>query len=143
VISFKPIQPFLLLSSDEMRFRLLRQLEEVLDVPSADLRLLSGLTEPLEGELPDRLQHGEALLCSCGSHQALVHQRGEAVEDVEGEISPVTHLLGGLKAPASGEDPEATEELLLVFGQKLVAPRDRTLERPLVLGPRGRGRLCP
>ena len=68
------------------------------------------------------------------AHQALVDKGGETVQDVRGEIASVTHLLGGLEAPASGEDPEAIEEDLLVLGQKLVAPRDRSLERLLALG---------
>lgn len=103
---------------------------------------LTRLLELLEGELPDRLQHREALALSLHcSHEALVHQGGETVQDICCEIAPVTHLLGGLEAPTSGKHTEATEEPLLFWGQEAVAPCDRSPEGPLALGcipsPRG------
>jgi len=60
------------------------------------------------------------------AHEALVHEGRETVEDVCVEVAPVADLAGGLKAEASGEDAEAAEEPLLVRGQKVVAPRDRS-----------------
>ena len=68
--------------------------------------------EALGGELADRLQHPEAV--ARVAQQALLDER---LEDVEVGVADV---FGGVERAPAGEDGEAGEELLLVFGEQVV-----------------------
>ena len=88
--------------------------------------LLAGCVEPLERELPDRLEHPEALLAvriGAAADEALVEQRRQRVE------VGAADLLGVLERGAAAEHREPGEERLLVLAEQVVAPRDRRAQR--------------
>src|SRR5680860_250955 len=62
VLKFESSKPHdLFVALCRMRLRLLRQRPEELGMSASELLRLPGLLEHLQCELPDRLQHGEAL----------------------------------------------------------------------------------
>ena len=66
--------------------------------------------------------------------KALVDQRGDAIEDVETEVTGgIANPLGGLKRAAADEDAEPTKEHLLLGREQIVAPGDRRAQGPLAL----------
>ena len=82
-------------------------------------RLLAAGRQLLQPELADRLQHHDSAARrptrSCLPQQALVDQRGDAIEDVEGEIPRrAGHRLGRLQRAAADEDRQPPEERLLL-----------------------------
>ena len=97
-----------------MRRRLLGQLEVVLGVSTTEVFVRA---EPFERVLADRLEHPEPL--PGVAKKALVHEALERVEIGTGD------RLGCVQRAPAGEYCEAGEELLLVVGEKLVAPVDR------------------
>jgi len=101
------------------------ELEEVLGVAPAQSVGLTRLIEPVEGELPNRAEHREALAAPLD--EALLDERLELVEIRAGDT------LRRDERPAADEDREPSEEHLLVGREQLVAPRDRVRERSLPL----------
>ena len=92
--------------------------------------LLAGCVEPLERELPDRLEHPEALLAvriGAAADEALVEQRRQRVE------VGAADLLRVLERGAAAEHREPGEERLLVLAEQVVAPRDRGAQRGMAL----------
>ena len=88
--------------------------------------LLAGRVEPLERELPDRLEHPEALLAvriGAAADEALVEQRRQRVE------VGAADLLRVLEGGAAAEHREPREERLLFLAEQVVAPRDRRAQR--------------
>ena len=114
--------------------------QEEAGVAIAGGRLLAARLQPLQPELPDRLQHPEARLALRAlllPQQALVNQRGDPREDIERPIW-IGDRLGRLQRAATGEDAEAAEEGLLVLGR---AGRDsrRSYRAASAAVPAGRG----
>ena len=92
--------------------------------------LLARGLEPLERELPDRLEHPEALLAvriGAAAEEALVEQRRQRVE------VGAADLLGVLERGAAAEHREPGEERLLVLVEQVVAPGDRGAQRGMAL----------
>ena len=87
------------------------------------------LEQPLAAVLAERLEHDEARLAVVGHalhEQAVVDERGDAVEDVDAQVlAGVADGLGRLERAAAGEDRQAAKELLLGRCQQVVAPLDR------------------
>ena len=98
----------------------------------------------LESELAHSLQHGEARLpaWTCFlSQQALVQERGDALERVDHRFTEYTRDgLRRLQREPTDEDREASEQRLLLGRQQVVAPGDGRTHRLLPL-PGGRARL--
>lgn len=70
--------------------RLLGDLDVVLGMTATDGRFLPGFGEPLAPVLADRLEHGEARLALDGvdaSHEVVVHQGNQTIQDVPPELS--------------------------------------------------------
>src|SRR5919109_1791694 len=119
-------------------FDRLGELGEVLGVATPHLVRLTRLLETLDGVLPDRLEHREAL--DLPPNEALVEQRRENVD------VGLAHRLGGLECEPTREDGQSAEEPLLFGRTKLVTPLDRRPERLLTLwevAPRGCQRRQP
>ena len=95
------------------------------------------LAQPLPSVLAERLEHDEARVAVVGhalDEQAVVDERGDAVEDVDAEVlAGVADGLGRLERAAAGEDREAPEQRLLGRRQQVVAPVDRAAQRLLAL----------
>jgi hypothetical protein len=96
--------------------------------------------EPLRGVRPDRLEHHQARLAVVAvstPDQALVEERGDAVERIE-VGSDVTGQRGGDRldrlGQGRGKEGEEHEEALLAGLEEVVAPLDRRPERLLALG---------
>ena len=98
-------------------------------------RGLSMLEQPLPAVLPERLEHDEAQFAVLGHslcEEAVVHERGDAVQDVDAQVlAGVADGLRRLERAPSGEDRQAAKELLLGRGQQVVAPLDRLAQRLL------------
>ena len=128
--------------SKSSRSRSFEQSEEEPGVAISDGRLLAARRQPLQPELAHRLQHPEARLALDAlllAQQALVDQRGNAVEDIERPLR-VDDRLGRLQRAAAGEDGQAAEEDLLLRGEQVVTPGDGVAHRLLPRRER-RGRL--
>ena len=101
-------------------------------------RLLAAFDELLACELANRLHHPHAgfpvgLLAQL--QQALVHQRVDAVEDVDAEILlRVGDRLGRLERAAADKDRQSAEEALFGLTEQVVAPRNRAAQRLLSSG---------
>jgi hypothetical protein len=111
-------------------------------VAAAD-RLRVGLLVELLGQIfADDLEHRESRLgrglravVRDRPDEALVDQRGKAVERVDPELVPeVAHLLGRLERPTAGEHRQTGEQPSFSGIEQLVAPVDRGMERPLAGG---------
>src|SRR5437764_10187314 len=95
------------------------------------------LDEACERELADRLQHPEARF-AVGivtlAQQALLDQRGQAVEDVDAEL-PVRTAdgLGSIEPASADEDAQSRKETALRLREELVTPRDSRPQRLLAL----------
>ena len=88
-------------------------------------RLLAAVHEPFQGELADRLEHGEAWFDAVRRdplHQALVDQGRDRVQCRRSLTR--AHRLRGHQAEPAGEDRQPPEEGLLGGGQQVVAPGD-------------------
>src|SRR5919197_5158399 len=103
-----------------MRFGLLREGHEVLEVLPPDRVDLARARQALEGVLPDDLEHREPRL-AVGlplPHQALVDERCKSLEDA---AVTAADGLGRLESAAPGEDAEPGEELLRIRLEQVVA----------------------
>ena len=133
----EPVEPSRRVRPDQVRTRLLREVEERERVTPLAVRPLAGPVEPLTGELAQQgvaLEPRLAVVGRLDLDQALVRQRLEAVDDEHLERRVRVHdVLGDLGAPAAGEDRTPPEDRLLVGRQEVVAPGDRTTQRPLAL----------
>src|SRR6266511_2983470 len=107
----------------QVRLRLLGQGQEVLGVAPTQVLGLARFLKPLEGVLPDRLQHPEPVLGM--AQQALVH---EGLQDVEVGLC---HGLRGLQGAAASEHGEAREQLLLLSREEVEGPLDHGPKGPL------------
>ena len=83
--------------------------------------------QPLGGVFADRRKEEEASFRRL-PQEALLDQRAQSVE------VGVANLLGRVDVEAPGEDRQPAEQLLLVVGEKVVAPVDRRAERSLPFG---------
>ena len=112
-------------------------------------RLFARLRQPFEPELADRFQHqvaGDAARSRLVPQQAVVHERGDAVERQEDRRKRIrTHPVWSRRSAAptasaasSVKPPTKTARRrksdLLVARQQVVAPGDRVAHRPLALG---------
>ena len=109
--------------------------EHVGRVGALGRRGLAVLEQPLPAVLAERLEHDEARLAVLGRplhEQAVVHERGDAVQDVDAQVlAGIADGLRGLERAASGEHRQAAKELLLGRRQQVVAPLDRLAQRLL------------
>ena len=90
-------------------------LSELREPPRMQLGVVAGVglvSEPLDGELTDRLEHPEAV--AGVSEEALVDKR---LKDVQ---VGVNDLFGRVEGAAASEDGEAGEELLLAVAEQVV-----------------------
>src|SRR5688572_18561613 len=95
----------------------------MIEVAPMDLRRVVQVLQPLDRKCSNRLEHPEASAGACD--QALIGQGGKRVE------VGVDHVLGGVERPSTSKYREASEEALLVIGQKVMAPFDRRAQRCL------------
>ena len=126
-----------LLPAGELRLRSRGERDEVIAMPSADLRGLITALEVLGGIGPNRLQHPKPDRPLAGlevrNDQGLVHQSRGEVQDV-----PIVHRpagrdrFRGLQRPAAGENREALQQELLRGLELLVAPVDQRAKRPVM-----------
>ncbi len=88
--------------------------EHVRGVRALGRRGLAMLEQPLPAVLPERLEHDEARLAVVGrplDEQAVVDERGDAVQDVDAQVlAGVADGLRRLERAASGEDRQAAKE---------------------------------
>ena len=138
VLGFEPVHPRYLLRSHKLRLRFLGEEEEVLGVRLLDLPSFAALFELLPRVLVDGFEHHEAGFVFGAlflPEEALLQQRGDAVEDVDGQVAfRVADGLYGLQGPAPREDREPGEEGLLALLQQVVAPFYGPPERALARG---------
>ena len=125
VVALQPIEPGQRVES-QVRFGLLGQGQEVLGVAAPKLLGLTRLVEALRGVLADRLEHAEATIDE--AQEALVNERLERIEVGLG------HRLGGFERATAAEHGGATEKHLLVEGEQVVAPCDRSAKGALSFG---------
>ena len=132
----------------QVRGRRLRQPQVVGRVPPGDRLCLPVRHQPLQGVLPQRLQHLEAgvpLAVLLGEHQRAVDQPGQPVQHAARRDEPGParrcsslrahrvgrgrrigrHPLRRRQRPAAGEDGQAPEEGPLRLGEQGVAPVHR------------------
>ena len=123
MLHFEPVEPDRRAPVPQLRLRELAELEKVRGVPSPEILGATGISEPLECELADRLQHPEALVRM--AQQALVDKRLQRVQVC------VADALGRFHRAAACEHREPGEEPLLLVGEELIAPLDGGPQRPL------------
>jgi hypothetical protein len=122
--------------ADEVWFALLGESAKELCVPVSRTDLVRRSCKRLLGVLADGLEHSEA---HCGvesiapCHETAVHQRCESVKDLELEFLP-TYCLGSLEGPSAGENGQPSKESALLCIEEVVAPLDRSEQRPLANG---------
>jgi hypothetical protein len=107
---------------------------ERLGVPTPHMVLLAARPESLLGERSDRLEHGEpdpVVAAWIGLDEVLVGQAQERIQRV-GPI-PANDRFSLVEIEAALERGERAECRLEGRVEQVVAPRDRTLERPLAL----------
>ena len=105
-----------------MRLRLLGERQEVLGVPPSELVGLARGLEPLGS----RTRGSSRASSSEGrASESRLRRRLLSRSDCSVSGSASRDLLRGLVGAAAGEDGEASEELLLFFGEEVVRPLDR------------------
>ena len=119
---------------------LLAPVGEPAGVPVSGRGQLAGLAEAIEGELANRLQQSIPAVALVELHQALVHEPGEHVEDVDrgNEIAVARNGLGGIEGERPLEHCETAQHRLLGGVEQVDAPRNRRQQR-LLTGQRGAG----
>ena len=126
---------------DKSSPRLFREIQEVRRVPGGDVSPLSGLREPLERVLADRLQHAHARdrwPSSSTASRLCLASDSTSVEQVDGD-NPARILVGadrldGVEGGAAAKDAESGKKRLLRRFEEVVAPVDRGAERLLPCG---------
>jgi hypothetical protein len=107
VLRLETVQPESSVWPAKVRPGALGECEEVLGVSPAEPLGFATRLKPLQGELSDCLQHGEARLAIRTvdpAHEALVDQRRNAIQEVQGQsIAPVAHCLDGRERGATDE----------------------------------------
>ncbi len=119
----------------QVGLRPLRQGHAPVRVAAADRRLLAARGQPLQPELPHRLEHAVAPLdirSLVEAHEAAVNQRGHPLKNARA-VAAAAHRLCPVQRPAADEDREALEEVLLLGGEQIMAPGDRVPHRALPL----------
>ncbi len=106
---------------------------------------LAASIQLFERILTDHIQHAEAgcaiavtaFILVAQLHQALIHQRGQPVENVDAER---LHTVGRdadpcrrLECAPTSEDGQPPKEHLLFWGQQVIAPGERVAHRLLPL----------
>lgn len=114
-----PVEPGGPLGPASVRASFLGQGQVPALVGASNRRLLVAGQEPLARELPDRLEHAEAL--RLGQDEVLLDERLQPGGRVKHEIA-TAHRVGGSDRPSPGEHREPREEPLLHRRQQLVAP---------------------
>ncbi len=143
MVALQAVQRCALLGALQERRQALGQVEEDAGVPLPRGVGVAGCFEELRGELADRLEHGEARLPGFlgAADQALVDERGQALEDVDGRpVARTGHGLGHVEVPAAPEDRQASKQPALGLVQEVAAPGDRAPQRPLAVGQVAGGR---
>ncbi len=103
---------------------------------SADVLGIAVLLEAVRSEHPNRGQQPEPGPEGrrSGLHEAVVHQRGDALQDLDAELLGwAGHRLGLGHGEAAGEDRQPLEQPPFGISQEVVAPGDCALQRPLPL----------
>ena len=142
VVAFgvEPLEPAQLLRPEQRRFGVLRERKIEARVATPHGMAVAALLQPFERVLADRLQHPEAGLAAghrLRPQQVVVQQRLDAGGHVEREVP--RNRLRALEAEAPDEDAEAREQCLLLRAEEVVAPFDRSAQRPVPLGQAGAG----
>ena len=100
---------------------------EMVQVPITKLSSFARLLQPVDGVLPNHLEHPVADRGSALSrqHQRLVDQRGEQVEQrVAVNLTAGAHLLRRIERESTREYPQPPEQHPLLVGQQVVTPVD-------------------
>ena len=105
-------------------------------MPTSALLLLSGCTQPVQGIVPNQLQHTKA--CCLGGRylrldEAGIDQSREREDRLFGRPLSLgeAYRLCCLQCPASHKDAQGTKTALLVFREQLITPGDGVLHRLL------------
>ena len=122
-IDVQPVPPVDLAGRPTYLLARLGETEEVLGVPAAHFLSTPAVLELLDGVLPDRLEHRQAL--AVATHEVLVDERSDRGR------ARARHRLGVLSAATTDEGPERLEESPLVFVEQVVAPGDGRPQRLL------------
>ena len=132
----KAVQPVGLTGSREMRGDLLGDCEVGPGMASAEVLGIAALLEAVRSEHAHRGQQPEPGPEGgrSGLHEAVVHQRGDALQDFDAELLGwAGDGLGLGHGEAAGEDRQPLEQPPFGIAQEVVAPGDCALERPLPL----------
>ena len=84
--------------------------------------------EPVQCELPDRLQHAEADLSVAGGNredEAGVREHGQAGQDIQAGFLAGADSGRGLRREPAGQHGDAAEQAALAGREQVVAPADR------------------
>ena len=134
VLLVEAIEPERLVGARELGLGRQHQLEVALGVPPAQRPRARPAPRALERVLPDRLEQPEARLAVGAVRlpdEALVDERGEALEHLAEVHLVAADGVGDLERAAAREDAEPREQGLLGRLEQVVAPVDRVAERAL------------
>src|SRR5579871_2782341 len=122
VLALEALQPLREIGPQYARFGRLRQLQKKLQMPITPRFYLSGLPQPLPSIRSDRLQQTipRPALALLGNHQRLVYEGGQKIEDIIAVCS--TDGFCRFQRPTAGKHAEPRKQLLLVGGEKIIAP---------------------
>ena len=112
-------------------------------MPHSGHRFVPRLTQGRGCELPDRFKHPIARLpvrVRALTHEALVDQRTDPVEDIASEVITPANRFGSFKAAAPHEETEDVEQTSLRRRKQVIAPLDR---RPQTSADARRHRVRP
>ena len=131
------IEPGRRVGAGQVRSGGLGEVEEGQGVAALTVGSLARPLQPLGGELVQQRVALEAWIAVFGRQdldEALVRQRFEPVDDQQVERTVrVDDVLGTFGVPAAAEDGTSAKDRLLVVGQEVVAPGDRSAQGPLAL----------
>ncbi len=137
MLDLQAVEPGALADAREVGLGGLRQGQECRRVASPDLVELAGFLEALTSVVADRLEHPEAGFAGrlVLPDQALVDERGEAVEHVDADLGggPADRLRL-VERHAAREYRRPVEEPARAGVEQVIAPRDRPAQRLLALG---------
>ena len=123
-------EPTRLIASRKARLGLLRERDEVLEMPAARLVALARRAQPLDGVVAHELEQHEARLVGLAlRHEALVDERRKPFQD---RAVDSAHGFGRRERAPTGEHAELREEPLRAGLEQVIAPVERHAQRLLV-----------
>ena len=134
MLHVQPTEPGRLVRSDDLRFGLSCERQQVIQMGAADCRDFAGLDEPVSRVLPDRLEEPVPPLRArlVYDDQRLVYEPGQQVEDVAVIYAAAgTHLLGRFERPSTRKHRQPAEQSAFAVREQLVTPVHRGFEGTL------------